>query len=31
VRERKWDQEDIDLLMGDGNLELGRPRSEMFP
>lgn len=29
--ERKWEQEDIDLLMGDGNPELGRARSEMFP
>lgn len=29
--ERNWEQEDIDLLMGDGNPELGRARSEMFP
>ncbi len=29
--ERQWEQEDIDLLMGDGNPELGRARSEMFP
>lgn len=29
--ERKWEHKDIDLLMGDGNPELGRARSEMFP
>lgn len=29
--ERKWKRENIDLLMGDGNPELGRARSEMFP
>jgi hypothetical protein len=29
--ERKWEREDIDLLMGDGDPELGRARSEMFP
>lgn len=28
--ERQWEQEDIDLLMGDGNPELGRARSEKF-
>lgn len=30
-KERKWEQKDIDLLIGDGNPELGRARSEMFP
>ena len=29
--ERKWEQKDIDLLIGDGDAELGRARSEMFP
>jgi Phosphotransferase enzyme family len=29
--ERKWEQKHIDLLMGDGDYELGRARSEMFP
>lgn len=29
--ERKWEQKDIDLLMGGGDSELGRARSEMFP
>jgi hypothetical protein len=28
--ERKWEQKDIDLLMGGGDAELGRARSEMF-
>jgi hypothetical protein len=31
VMEREWEQKDIDLLLGDGNPELGRARSEMFP
>lgn len=31
VTRRGWDQGQIDLLMGDGNPELGRARGEMFP
>ncbi|RYC55480.1 hypothetical protein CHU98_g10724 [Xylaria longipes] len=31
ARRRSWDQNRIDLLMGDGNLELGVARMEMFP
>lgn len=29
--ERKWERSDVDLLMGDGDPELGMARSEMFP
>jgi hypothetical protein len=31
VMERKWERNDVDLLIGDGDPELGRARSEMFP
>jgi hypothetical protein len=31
TRERKWEQKDIDLLLGDGDFELGKARSQMFP
>ncbi|KAI0546734.1 kinase-like domain-containing protein [Xylaria curta] len=31
VVRRKWDQSRVDLLMGDGNSELGVARMEMFP
>lgn len=31
AREKGWDRNKIDLLMGDGNQELGRAREEMFP
>jgi hypothetical protein len=31
TRERKWEQKDIELLMGDGDFELGNVKSEMFP
>ncbi|KAI0865940.1 kinase-like domain-containing protein [Xylaria cubensis] len=31
IVKRSWDQSRIDLLMGDGNSELGAARMEMFP
>ncbi|KAJ5088840.1 hypothetical protein N7456_012456 [Penicillium angulare] len=31
AKERLWPQNEVDLLMGDGNPELGIARSEMFP
>ncbi|GAP88805.1 putative aminoglycoside phosphotransferase [Rosellinia necatrix] len=31
AQERHWDRDDIDLLMGDGDTELGLSRQEMLP